>query len=249
MAVLIGADQLTKLYFTRALESGKKQIDVIPNFFYFTYVLNDGAAYGILQGKRTLFLVTTPIAVAVFIGVYVYAYKKGYKTLLVALALIICGAAGNFIDRAFMASVGYAVTDFICIEIAGNRIFGVFNVADVELSAGVVLVVVHLLFLDKNAIFKNSEKESAENKSENGINDSDKEQNNNDDSERESVACIEDKSFACDEGENFACDARESVTHDEGENRGEQAKGRDADAVTGEKAVSDSKDKSGTKDD
>ena len=152
-AVLIAADQLTKLYFTGVLKNGEK-IEVIPKFFYFTYVLNDGAAYGILQGKRTLFLITTPIAVELFIVFYVYAYKKNYKALLVALALIICGAIGNFIDRAFMASVDYAVTDFICIEIAGNRIFGVFNVADVELSAGVVLVVIHLLFLDRNALFK-----------------------------------------------------------------------------------------------
>lgn len=172
-AVLIGADQLTKWYFTRTLESGNKQIEIIPNFFYFTYVLNDGAAYGILQGERTLFLITTPIAIAAFATVYVYAYKRKYKTLLVAIALIICGAAGNFIDRAFMASAGYAVTDFICIEIAGNRIFGVFNVADVELTAGVVLVVVHLLFLDKNAIFKGKEEKNAEN----GINDRSEEQN------------------------------------------------------------------------
>lgn len=161
-AVLIAADQLTKLYFTNAL-SNVKRIDVIPDFFYFTYVLNDGAAYGILQGKRTLFLIMTPIAVAFFLLFYIYAYKKGYKTLLVALALIICGALGNFIDRAFMASVKYAVTDFICIEIAGNRIFGVFNVADVELSAGVVLVVIHLLFLDKNALFVKKEKTVTEN--------------------------------------------------------------------------------------
>ena len=172
-AVLIGADQLTKWYFTRALESGNKQIEIIPNFFYFTYVLNDGAAYGILQGERTLFLITTPIAIAAFVAVYVYAYKRKYKTLLVAIALIICGAAGNFIDRAFMASAGYAVTDFICIEIAGNRIFGVFNVADVELTAGVVLVVVHLLFLDKNALFSGKEEKNAES----GINDRSEEQN------------------------------------------------------------------------
>lgn len=174
-SVLIAADQLTKLYFTNALKNDER-IDVIPKFFYFTYVLNDGAAYGILQGKRTLFLITTPIAIALFVVFYVYAYKKNYKTLLVALALIICGAFGNFIDRAFMASVNYAVTDFICIEIAGNRIFGVFNVADVELSAGVVLVVIHLLFLDKNALFKGKKEDSeAENGSRKDKNENDSE--------------------------------------------------------------------------
>ena len=75
-----------------------------------------------------------------------------------------------------MASVNYAVTDFICIEIAGNRIFGVFNVADGELSAGVVLVVIHLLFLDKNALFKGKKEDSeAENGSRKDKNENDSE--------------------------------------------------------------------------
>ncbi len=149
--VLIAADQLTKAYFTKALAGGS--ISVISDFFYFTYVLNDGAAYGILSGHRTLFLIITPIVIDAFIICYVYAYNKKYKTLIVALMLIICGALGNFIDRAFMASVDYKVTDFICIEIAGYKPFGTFNVADMELTAGVILFVVHLLFLDNNAIF------------------------------------------------------------------------------------------------
>lgn len=158
IGVLVAADQLTKLYFGNLLKNGGTEV-VIKDFFFFTYTLNTGSAYGFLQNKewaQTFFLILTPVAVALFGYFYVFAYKNGYKTLLVALALVIGGAIGNYIDRAAYR----AVTDFICIEIGGNAIFGVFNVADVELTAGVILVVVHLCFLDKNAIFKKSKKET-----------------------------------------------------------------------------------------
>lgn len=151
LAVLLAADQLSKLYFGNLLKNGGKSV-VIENFFYFEYTLNEGSAYGFLADKpwaKTFFLVLTPIAVALFIIFYVYAYKKNYKTLLFAVLLIIGGALGNYIDRLFVG----AVTDFICLEIAGNRIFGIFNLADVFLSAGVVMVIIHLFFLDENAIF------------------------------------------------------------------------------------------------
>lgn len=159
IGVLVSADQLTKLYFGNLLKNGGTEV-VIKDFFFFTYTLNTGSAYGFLQDAewaQTFFLILTPISVALFGYFYIFAYKKGYKTLLVALALVIGGAVGNYIDRAAYR----AVTDFICIEIGGNAIFGVFNVADVELTAGVILVVVHLCFLDKNAIFRKTDKQSA----------------------------------------------------------------------------------------
>ena len=45
------------------------------------------------------------------------------------------------------------VVDFLCIQIFGNRIFGIFNIADVYLSVGMVMTIIHLLFIDKNAVF------------------------------------------------------------------------------------------------
>lgn len=160
LAVLIAADQLTKLYFTQLLADGEDSV-VIDKFFYFTYTLNTGSAYGLFSDKpwaRTFFLIITPVAIAFFTFFYIYAFKKGHKLLMVALMLIIGGALGNYIDRAAFG----AVTDFICLEIGGNRIFGIFNLADVFLSAGVICAVVHLLFTDENALFKRKKQDDKE---------------------------------------------------------------------------------------
>ena len=160
LAVIVAADQLSKLYFGNLLKDGGESV-VIDNFFYFSYTLNEGSAYGFLSDKSwamTFFLILTPIAVCVFVFFYIYAYRKGHKLLIVALMLIIGGSIGNYIDRA----ISGAVTDFICLEIGGKLIFGIFNLADVFLSAGVVLTVLHLLFFDHNAIFSKKSKHEKE---------------------------------------------------------------------------------------
>lgn len=160
LAILVAADQLSKIYFANLLKDGNDSV-VIKDFFYFTYTLNTGSAYGLFSDKswaRTFFLIITPIALFFFIIIYIYSFKGGYKLMMVALILVIGGAIGNYIDRAAFG----AVTDFICLEIGGNRIFGIFNLADVFLSAGVVCAIVHLLFVDKNALFRGKPKDDNE---------------------------------------------------------------------------------------
>ena len=130
----------------------------ISNYFYFRYLFNTGAAYGILGDlpwAQLLFKIITPFAVIGFFFVYIYACKRGYRTLRIAIMLVICGSIGNFIDR-----VCYnGVVDFLNLMIGGGSPFGVFNFADVYMSVGAVLVVVHFLFLDKNALFAPRQKD------------------------------------------------------------------------------------------
>ena len=76
--------------------------------------------------------------------------KDNSKWLNISLALVASGALGNFIDRlAFKA-----VRDFIGM----NFYFVSFNVADIAISVGGVMIVFYFLFLDKDAIFKKKEK-------------------------------------------------------------------------------------------
>ena len=161
VALLVLFDQLSKKHFVNLNQKENLAFNnkkVFGDFFYFTFLYNTGSAYGMLSNKawaQTFFAVITPIAVLIFALGLIYATKKDYKFLGVAIILIISGTIGNYVDRITMGKV----VDFLCIQIFGERIFGIFNIADVYLSVGMVMTIIHLLFMDKNAIFgKNNAK-------------------------------------------------------------------------------------------
>ena len=142
------------------------------NQFYLSYSLNSGAAFSFLANKdwgQTVFKIITPIALIAFFYFYFFAVKKGYKWLTVSLTFIISGTIGNFIDRLSRGEV----VDFLSFKF-GSYYFPTFNVADVCLTVGVIMLIVHFCFFDKNALFikrkKDIDKEeifAKENKTEN----------------------------------------------------------------------------------
>lgn len=154
LALIIVLDQLTKIYFKNVIPKNG-DIDVIKNFFYFTYTVNTGAAWSFLAGvswAQTFFKILTAIALVFFVLFYLYATKKGYKWLRFSLILVIGGTIGNFIDRLLVNGV----TDFIGFQF-GSYFFPIFNLADSFLCVGVVMMIIHFAFLDENAIFKRNE--------------------------------------------------------------------------------------------
>ncbi len=155
LVLAIALDLLTKVLFVNLYESNGDTV-VIEGFFRFTYAENTGSAFSFLADKswaQIFFKVLTVISLILFALLWVFAYKKGYKTLSFSLALICGGTIGNFVDRLFL---GY-VRDFIGFTFFGWN-FPVFNIADSCLTIGVIMFVVHFLFLDKDAVFKKKEK-------------------------------------------------------------------------------------------
>lgn len=141
IAVLILVDQVTK-WMTVAYLKPKGSIPVIKNFFTLTYVENDGGAWGMFGGKMWMFYIVTLFA----IGLFAYMMKdfnlQTNKIYSIALALIMSGTIGNFIDRIFRKFV----VDFIEIDLFSYKSFPVFNVADICLTIGVGLLLFDLLF-------------------------------------------------------------------------------------------------------
>jgi signal peptidase II len=88
------------------------------------------------------------ITIAVIIGLVYYIQKMAKESILlgVALALMLGGAIGNFIDRVARQEV----VDFVHTYIFSYS-FPVFNVADAALSIGVGLLVIHMFLEEKNA--------------------------------------------------------------------------------------------------
>lgn len=152
---LIAIDQISKQCFKSLNETRdlrRNQIDIIKNFFYITYTENSGSAYGFLAGKswsQLFFKILTCVALVLFVFLYIYAFKKKYGLMSYAVIFITGGTIGNFIDRL----LNDKVIDFMCAEFFGKRLFGVFNFADLFLTAGVIMIIVHFLFLDESALF------------------------------------------------------------------------------------------------
>ncbi len=128
LAVVI-ADQVSKFLIVSSLGIGQS-ISVIPGFFEFTYVANYGAAWGLLAGK-TMYL----IGLAVVLLILLFLYRKyclKSREQLIALALIFGGAIGNLIDRIRLGWV---------IDFFDFQVWPVFNIADMAIVAGSLLLI------------------------------------------------------------------------------------------------------------
>lgn len=128
-------DQGTKYLIATRLELAE-QIPVIGDFFLITSHRNRGAAFGILEGQQWFFFLVT-LVVVVGIVWYMNKAKATRKLLPVALALVLGGAIGNFLDRMLMGEV----VDFLMFNF-GSYTFPIFNVADscIVIGAGLIIL-------------------------------------------------------------------------------------------------------------
>lgn len=127
--VILVLDKATKLFAIEYLQS-IRTLPIVEGIFHLTYLENRGAAFGILQGQRTFFLIATTIVVASIVF-FMYKYKKMYKPMKIGLNFIVAGAIGNLIDR---VRFGFVVDFF------DFRIWPVFNIADSAVVIGAILV-------------------------------------------------------------------------------------------------------------
>lgn len=132
---IIAIDQFVKGIVVASMVPGES-IPILKHFLHLTYVLNPGAAFGILPHQRELFLLA---GVAILIGsaIFYSQIKKSDSILRFGLISLISGAAANLIDR-FQNGL---VVDFIDF-----RIWPVFNIADIAIVIGVGCMVYSILF-------------------------------------------------------------------------------------------------------
>ena len=137
---------------------------LIDGFLEIEYCENNNGMMGIfsfLKDGRLVFIVSTVIILGGII-VYLCLSKNRGKWLNTALVFIISGALGNFIDRIF--NNGGYVRDMIhvIIEINGKEYFPyIFNVADIALVVGAIMLIVDILFIGKDAVFMSKKRRAA----------------------------------------------------------------------------------------
>ena len=133
---------------------------VPPDLLDFRLVLNHGAVFGIGQGRGALFIAFTVLAVGTALWVFGRHTSSRSHMSHVGLALVLAGGIGNMVDR---VSVG-AVRDFLHLFPRRELPFGlhwpggsdewfpwVFNVADMELIAGMCLLMLAVHLSDRRA--------------------------------------------------------------------------------------------------
>ncbi len=164
IAALVVIDQITKLIAAHLLTSGRS-VDVIGGIFRFTYVENEGAAFGMLSEHRWIFMIISAAAVLALF-VYLWRFRPDSRIACMAVSMITAGGIGNMIDRVFL---GYVI-DFLDFCAFPEIWPWVFNFADVCVCVGGAMLTVWLIVSifgeaknEKQEKMRTSEGDGAEN--------------------------------------------------------------------------------------
>ena len=136
-AVAAGLDQTSKWAIMRLLDlEALRRVEILP-FLDFAFVWNYGISYGLFSSGSEVarwLLIGLTLAVTVYLARTMMTTHGPFTRL--GYALIIGGALGNLVDRIIHG----AVVDFISAHYAGYYWY-VFNLADIWISLGVVLLI------------------------------------------------------------------------------------------------------------
>lgn len=135
--LIVAIDQLTKYFAVNELR-GQDTIHIVGEFLNLTYVENRGAAFGVFQDQRIFFILVTGAVMILIALLFIFKGHTMTPASKYSLYMIVGGAIGNFIDR---LRLGYVV-DFIDVKFGSLYDFPVFNVADMALVVGTVILMV-----------------------------------------------------------------------------------------------------------
>lgn len=140
--LLVLFDQWTKSLAIRHLMDQEPFV-LIPEVFQLRYLENRGAAFGMLQGQQTFFVVIAAVAMTFICYAYFkLPWQKRFHYLRVLGLMIGAGAVGNLIDR---IKLGYVV-DFFYFELID---FPIFNVADIYVTVATFVLAALIIFYYK----------------------------------------------------------------------------------------------------
>jgi signal peptidase II len=150
VGVVVLLDLTTKIVVQRTLTL-YEQRDVLGTFLRLTYIYNPGAAFGINLGpySRWIFLALSVLVLAALFGMFAFTPAKD-RLRIGAIGLVCGGALGNLVDRIKSES---GVVDFLDVGIGTVR-WPVFNVADMALTVGAIILALSLWREEKRLVGK-----------------------------------------------------------------------------------------------
>jgi signal peptidase II len=136
-------DQLSKIL-VHTMMNLYDSFTVIPSLLDFTYIRNEGIAFGINFPGGKIFFIIFPILITFYLISLLKNKEFEDNSSQIALYLIIGGAIGNILDRVFR---GYVV-DFIDFHINGSHWY-VFNIADSAVTIGLLFLLYSSIIIKK----------------------------------------------------------------------------------------------------
>lgn len=145
---LVALDQVLKLFIHTHYQLGEST-PVINGFFNITYVRNYGAAFGFLADShpafREIFFLAMPPVALIIILLILRGVKDNDKWQIFALSSVFGGAVGNYIDRIRFRYV----IDFLDFHFQEKYTWPAFNIADMAIVGGVMLLLTLMFFEEK----------------------------------------------------------------------------------------------------
>lgn len=136
-ALLVAADQVVKYLVMTRIPLGT-HVPFLPYLLDLTYVQNTGAAFSILS-EHTWLLTAVSLVMSAVLGWMLFKPLFRHPLGRLCVALVLAGAVGNLIDRAFR---GFVVDMFHVLFME----FAVFNVADICVVVGGIGLAAYYLF-------------------------------------------------------------------------------------------------------
>jgi signal peptidase II len=145
--VVLVADQVTKAWATAKLQF-IDTLEIIPNFFRFTYARNRGVAFSLFadsQFETKWILAGISTVAALGVGYYLIRSAASNKRLNYALAFLLAGIVGNLFDRVRLGEV----VDFIDFHWYEKYTWPTFNIADAAICVGAALLAIEMMREEK----------------------------------------------------------------------------------------------------
>ena len=131
------SDRLSKIYVIYLSEKNFDNNLYTSKFLNINLIWNEGIAFGLFSFDKSLFynFLSFLIGIVIIIIIFILKNSEGLKRYF--FLMILGGALGNFYDRLFYN----AVPDFIDFHV-GNFHWFIFNVSDIFISTGVLLMII-----------------------------------------------------------------------------------------------------------
>ena len=143
--LIFALDRLSKIYVIELIKSQEREI-FLYDFLNLTLNWNTGIAFGLLSSNANLLYHLVSALILLIIAYLIYLMVIADSSGKIILSLIIGGAIGNLYDRLTY----FAVPDFIDFHIEDFHWF-TFNVADIFISIGILLMVIKEFVLKKKS--------------------------------------------------------------------------------------------------